>query len=144
MSFLDKAIILAAEVHEGQKDKSGQPYILHPITVMMSLETILERTVAVLHDVIEDSHYSYQDLITMGFPKFIADAVVAVSRRGWETNKEYYSRIKENPIAVKVKIKDLEHNMDVTRFERRMSKDDVNRLKIYHNRWLELRKVDSE
>ncbi len=81
MSLLEKAIQLAVKAHSGQVDKVGQPYILHPLRVMFRLANEIEMTVAVLHDVIEDTEYSFQDLKAMGFSDVIMEALDCVTRR---------------------------------------------------------------
>ena len=134
MSLLEKAISIAVEKHMGQKDKSGQPYILHPFRVMLRLDTEDEMIAGVLHDVIEDSDMTLEDLKEQGFPQNIIDAVDAVSRRGGESYEEFFNRTMDNPLAVKVKKADLEDNMDVTRLED-VKPEDIKRLNKYLTHW---------
>src|SRR5690606_4009556 len=109
MLTLEKAIIFATEAHAGQKDKSGQAYILHPLTVMSKMDTDTERIVAILHDVIEDTSYTLDDLqklFHLSEEKLIAVDLLT-KKEGYDYDK-YIQNIKDNPIARKVKIADLE------------------------------------
>lgn len=107
--YLSEAIKLAVHFHHGQRDKSGSPYIYHPLTVMLSMDKddYEGQIVAILHDILEDTNCLVNDLY---FPKNIVDAVLAITKAKSETNKEYWTRVKKNPIALRVKLKDIEHN----------------------------------
>jgi (p)ppGpp synthase/HD superfamily hydrolase len=137
MSSLEQAIALAAISHQGQKDKSGATYILHPLRVMMKMHTETEMIVAVLHDVIEDCGITLDDLRKQGFSEEVIQALDCVTRRRGESYKNFTSRSLTNPIARKVKIADLEDNMDLKRMKGFMWKDGI-RLKRYHEAWLRL------
>jgi (p)ppGpp synthase/HD superfamily hydrolase len=120
MATLEQAIAIAVKSHSGQVDKAGEPYILHPLRVMFSLNTESERIAGVLHDVVEDSQVSIEDLIACGFSKEVIDAIKAVTKRPEEENSDegyqnFVARAAANPIARRVKIADLRDNMDVTR-----------------------------
>lgn len=109
-SQLSEAIRLASLAHDGQLDKAGKSYILHPLRVMLRMDTEDEMIVAVLHDVVEDTDYTLNDLRIM-FSPIIVDAVDAISqRKGSETYFEYIARCKQNPLARKVKIADILDN----------------------------------
>lgn len=108
--MLNRSIILAVEAHGAQVDKCGQPYILHPLAVMGMMDTETERVVAVLHDVVEDTAVTLQDLCDEGFSDEIVMAVDALSKRSEETNRQYLGRVKANPLATKVKLADIAHN----------------------------------
>lgn len=114
---LIEAIRLATHFHKDQRDKGGQPYILHPLAVMLSIPYDDEagRIVAVLHDVVEDTDCQPGDLVQCGFAPEIVDAIDAISKRDGETNRAYWTRCKANPIAARVKIKDMEHNASEAR-----------------------------
>jgi (p)ppGpp synthase/HD superfamily hydrolase len=114
-TLLNRAIILAVEAHAGQTDKAGEPYILHPLRVMLRLTDPTERIVAVLSDVIEDSHYTLSDLEEMGFPQDIVSALDALTRRPGEHYFDYMKRLSLNLIATKVKLADLADNTDPAR-----------------------------
>ncbi|MEC0248919.1 GTP pyrophosphokinase [Paenibacillus chitinolyticus] len=123
MSTLEKAIIVAARAHSGQTDKAGQPYILHPLRVMQSVRTPHARIVAVLHDVLEDSEISAEDLRREGFSPDIVEAVTALSREPGEDYLDFVRRAKKNPLAREVKLADVHDNMDMTRIKEPTSKD---------------------
>jgi len=108
--MLTRAIEIAVEAHRGQVDKCKEPYILHPLAVMTAMDTHAEKIVAVLHDVIEDTDHSLLDLNLEGFSENIIDAIDAITKRDNETYFEYINRVKENPLATKVKLADLKHN----------------------------------
>ena len=134
MTDLERAIALAVETHSGQVDKAGEPYILHPLRVMLSLSSRNERIVGVLHDVVEDGDVSFGDLKKMGFSLVVIDALKAVTKHSEEEGSDegyqaFVERAGTNPIARQVKIADLLDNLDVTRLgeisekdSRRMSK----------------------
>lgn len=113
MSTLEKAIKLATEVHTGQLDKGGQPYILHPLRVMLKMQTNEERIVAVLHDVLEDG--TALSLYQSGFSENIVEAVKALTRGKRESYEDYIARLAPNQLARTVKLRDLEDNMDLQR-----------------------------
>lgn len=126
-----KAILFAYNAHYGQFDKSGIPYILHPFHVAESMRDEDSTTVALLHDIIEDTKYNKEDLINAGFPNYIVDAVVALSRRSNESYMDYIRRVKRNNIAKAVKLADLEHNSDLSRIDK-ITEDDLKRVKKYN------------
>lgn len=134
MPTLEDAILLAAGAHRGQTEKAGNPYILHPLRVMFRLESETDRIVGVLHDVIEDTRYTLQDLRAMGYPESLLDALDCLTRRETETYEEFIARIRINPLARRVKLADLEDNMDVRRLPALTDKD-AERLKKYLNAW---------
>ncbi|MBZ9973544.1 GTP pyrophosphokinase [Mesorhizobium sp. BR1-1-12] len=114
--MLDGAIEIAIRAHFGQVDKAGEPYILHPFRVMLSQEGEAARVVGVLHDAVEDSELSLDDLaFEYEFPHEIVEAVDSVTRREGEDYFEYVARAKANPIGRKVKVADLNDNMDPKR-----------------------------
>ena len=114
-SNVKKAMLLAYEVHHGQVDKGGYPYIFHPLTVAQSMDTEDEIVVALLHDAIEDGWITERYLTAAGFSKISVDAVCAMTKRDGEPYEDYINRVKTNEIARKVKIADLKHNRDTSR-----------------------------
>ena len=134
MPTLEDAILLAAEAHRGQTEKAGHPYILHPLRVMFRLESETDRIVGVLHDVIEDTRYTLQDLRAMGYPEPLLQALDCLTRRETETYEEFITRLRINPVARRVKLADLEDNMDVRRLPA-LTEKDAERLKKYLNAW---------
>ncbi|MZQ87068.1 HD domain-containing protein [Paenibacillus sp. 5J-6] len=115
MSTLTKAILLAAKAHDGQTDKGGNPYILHPIRLASKAETTEESIIAVLHDVVEDSNMTLFDLKNEGFSSNVIAALDCLTRRADESYEQFIKRIKLNPLASKVKLLDLEDNCDINR-----------------------------
>jgi (p)ppGpp synthase/HD superfamily hydrolase len=130
MSSLGKAISIAAQAHEGQRDKAGAPYILHPLRVMMKMTSEAERITAVLHDVIEDTGWTMERLHQEGFHGEILDALECLTRQDGEEYEKFIERVKRNPLAVKIKIADLEDNLDVSRLKE-VTEADAKRLEKY-------------
>jgi (p)ppGpp synthase/HD superfamily hydrolase len=115
---LDEAIQFARRAHEGQLDKSGRPYISHPLRVMGSLRDEHERMAAVLHDVVEDTSVTLEDLRAAGCPDDVLAAVAAVSKQPGEDQATYLARVAANPIARAVKLADIADNMSPERLAR--------------------------
>ena len=132
MTTLDKAIQIAVSAHAGQVDKAGQPYILHPLRVMFSVETPHERLAAVLHDVVEDTEVTIDDLADEGFPTEVLDAIQALTKLKGESRLDAAMRAVRNPIARKVKLADLADNMDMSRIPHPTASDHA-RLREYEN-----------
>ena len=136
---IKEAQILAYKTHLNQVDKSGVPYIYHPIHIAQQMDTEAEYIVALLHDIIEDSEQLYNQAFILQEPipelsKFsssVKDALIAITRKKNEPYMEYIQRVKENPIATKVKIADLQHNMDLSRLPDVLTDKDRKRLKKY-------------
>lgn len=124
MSTLEHAIVLATQAHTGQTDKAGQPYILHPLRVMLSLSKPEDRIVAVLHDVVEDCEgWSFERLRDEGFSEEIVEALDALSRRSGETYEEFVLRAAANPIGRRVKLADLYDNSNLSRISHPTDRD---------------------
>ena len=121
--MLEKAIFIATNAHQGQVDKAGKPYILHPLRLMFSRQNETERICAVLHDVIEDTEITLDYLRNQGFSEEVLGALDALTRRGNESYDEFISRIINNRIACYVKLADLCDNMDLSRIEKPSEKD---------------------
>ncbi|WP_199917077.1 HD domain-containing protein [Parazoarcus communis] len=132
MATLERAIALAAEAHTGQVDKAGQPYILHPLRVMLRVRTDEERIAAVLHDVVEDTHVTLEALAQEGFSQAILTAVAALTKLPGETRLEAASRAAVDSVARTVKLADNTENMDLSRIENPTEKDFA-RLKEYES-----------
>lgn len=135
---LEEAIRLAVNYHAGQKDKSGEPYILHPLRLMLQMKTEEEMIIAVLHDIVEDSEINLQDIEEM-FGSKIRDAVDAVTRRKDESYNDLLERVTMNKKAIKIKMKDLEDNINILRLKEVKEKD-LQRVKKYHAAWNKLHK----
>lgn len=131
MGTLERAIEIALEAHSGQLDKSGCEYIGHPLRVMASGNTIEEKIVGVLHDVVEDSGWTFEMLVAEGFSAEIVEALRCLTRLSeTEPYDKFIARVKSNPLAVAVKLNDLTDNMDIRRLPY-ISDKDVKRLKRY-------------
>lgn len=139
MPTIEDTIIFATEAHRGQVDKAGVPYILHPLRMMCRQQNDTERIIALLHDVIEDTDYTFDDLRRMGYEEEIIEAVDCLTRRDDETYEAFIQRIKTNPLARRVKLADLQDNMDLRRI-RLLQEHDLERLQRYQNAWYELTK----
>lgn len=120
---LEKAIAIAAKAHEGQTDKGGVAYIMHPLKLMMVMDTEDERITAILHDVVEDSSITIEDLKTEGFSEPVLEAITLLTREKKASYQKYIEAIAENALATKVKMADLSHNMDITRIPEATLKD---------------------
>lgn len=111
MSDLNRAIEVAVDAHFSQYDKNGEPYILHPLRVMLAQEDEVSRIVAVLHDTVEDSNtVGHGDILAL-FGESVHAAIVALTRRGDETYEAFIDRAKADPIARRVKIADIKDNL---------------------------------
>ena len=118
MQAIEKAIQLAAVRHDGQVDKAGEPYILHPLSVMFRVRKagadILTQIAAVLHDVLEDTETTAEEIEEQFGPE-VAAAVIALTREPGESYQAYIQRTAMNSIARRVKVADLEDNLDLRR-----------------------------
>lgn len=123
MSSLEHAIVIAAQAHAGQTDKAGAPYILHPLKVMLRMNTDEERIVAVLHDVIEDCDVTLEDLHKAGFSTRIVDAIGTLTKQPGETRIHAAQRAAQLPLARAVKLADNAENMDISRISSPTQKD---------------------
>lgn len=113
-----KALKLCFEAHKDQMDKSGLPYVFHPFHLAEQMDTEETVCVALLHDVVEDTDYTLEDLIAMGFPKPVTDALALMTHDENVPYLDYVSKLKDNPVARQVKLADLKHNSDLTRLDR--------------------------
>jgi len=123
MANLERAIAIAVEAHQGQTDKAGAPYILHPLRVMLSLATTEERIAGVLHDVVEDSNWTFEALEQEGFSTSIIEALKAVTKLEGEEYADFVLRASRNAIGAKVKLADLTDNSDMSRIPQPTEKD---------------------
>lgn len=129
--ILDRAKAIATSAHEGQVDKAGKPYIEHPMRVMNMGKTVEEKIAGVLHDVVEDSDWTFEMLEKEGIPKDVLDALRCVTKLSEDEDYDHFiERVKTNPLAVKVKINDLKDNMDITRLGE-VTEKDLGRLNKY-------------
>ena len=134
---VDDAIAIARAAHQGQVDKSGRPYIGHPLRVMGRVRGEHEQMVAVLHDVVEDTEVTAADLTTAGAPPEVVAAVVAISKVPGESAEEYLARVAADPIALVVKRADIADNSSPERLDR-LAKPIRERLRVKYARALRL------
>lgn len=137
MPSLEDAIALAVSAHRGQRDKVGQPYILHSLRVMLCCDTEAARITAVLHDVVEDTPHTLTELRTLGYAEEVLQALDCLTRRAGESYEAFIQRVKGNALARRVKLADLADNMDIRRLSE-LSASDVERLRRYQRAWCEL------
>lgn len=109
------ALRIAVEAHMGQRDKNGMPYILHPLAVASKVDGLELKTIAILHDTIEDTDVTADFLLERGIPKDIVEVVELLTKPKDEDYESYLRRVKENPKAKAVKLADLAHNTDPSR-----------------------------
>ena len=112
-----KALKLAFDAHKDQLDKSELPYVFHPFHLADQMETEDETVVALLHDVVEDTKYTFDDIRAMGFSEKVIEALTLLTHDDAEPYLEYVARLRDNALARKVKLADLRHNSDLTRLD---------------------------
>lgn len=139
MDLIEKSLEIALKAYKGQKDKAGEAYILHPLRVMAKMVNSDEKAVALLHDVIEDSDYTADDLRKEGIPANVIDAVLALTKEEGESYEFFIERVLKNKLASKVKIADIEDNINVLRLKS-LKDSDLQRIANYHKAWNKLRK----
>lgn len=113
--MISKALKIAYTAHQNQIDKGGIPYVQHPIRVALSCMTDDEKIVALLHDVIEDTNVTVEELRQAGFSTTIINAIIALTRIDGEDYMQFIKRLSLNDLATSVKIQDLKDNMDIRR-----------------------------
>ena len=127
--YQELALQIAQKAHAGQVDKAGKDYILHPMTVASYMDTDTEKAIAYLHDVLEDTDVTVDELKTI-FPNEIVDTLIILTHRKDESYFEYIQRVSKSKLAKKVKVADLLHNLDITRIKE-PTKQDYERLEKY-------------
>ncbi|HEY3331544.1 MAG TPA: hypothetical protein VGK19_16050 [Capsulimonadaceae bacterium] len=136
-SLLAHALVIASAAHELQFDKAGDAYMLHQIRMMMKAHSDDQRIVALLHDIVEDTDWTLDALRAEGFPEAIIAGVDGMTKRDGESYEEFIERAAKDPIALRVKLLDLEDNMTMTRLSSVHEKD-LERLRKYHNAYRRL------
>jgi (p)ppGpp synthase/HD superfamily hydrolase len=134
MKLIEKSLEIALRAYAGKTDKAGREYILHPLRVMAKMKTDLERSAALLHDVIEDSDITAEELRAEGIPAEVVEAVQSLSKRDGEDYLDFVRRAKKNPLAANVKIADIEDNIDILRLSS-LDDHDLARIQKYHAAW---------
>ena len=122
-SMFDLALSIAKKAHKGQYDKAGINYIEHPLFVASQVDTQEEKAVALLHDVLEDSLYTAEELTLAGLPDTVVTAVQVLTKKKGQDYQQYLELVKSNPIARCVKLSDLKHNSDLSRLAAITEKD---------------------
>ncbi len=137
--LLGNVLVLATNAHAGQFDRGGNPYILHPMKVMHYLKTDDEelQCIALLHDVVEDTKTSYQDLREAGCTDRIINAIKALTKVPGQTYEEYKEAVFANEDAMRVKLCDLRHNSDIRRLKG-VTEKDIERMAKYNRFYLEI------
>ena len=138
MNIIEKSLEIALKAYAGQTDKAGETYILHPLRLMARMETEEEKSVALLHDVIEDSDYTAEDLINNGIPTNVVDAVLSLTKQNGENYEKFIERVLKNKLASKIKIVDIEDNINILRLNSINNKD-LERIAKYHKAWQTLK-----
>lgn len=123
MSTIERAIEIAARSHAGQIDKAGAPYIFHPLRLMMAVTTPDQKMAAVLHDIVEDTEVTFDELRAEGFSIDVVEAVMALTKKGGEARLDAAKRAAQNPIALIVKLADVTDNMNLSRIANPTEKD---------------------
>ena len=109
-NVFEKALMIAIQAHSGQTDKQGKPYILHPLAVASQLDSLELKTIALLHDTIEDSWVSKEFLLENGIPEELVEVIALLTKPKDMPYEDYLRRVKANPMALAVKKADLAHN----------------------------------
>lgn len=133
-ALYDVALRIAIKAHEGQLDKSGRAYIMHPVRVAERCKDVKAKIVALLHDTIEDTDVTPDFLRSQGFPDEIIDGVLSVTKQDGESYEAFVRRAAQHPLGKAVKLADLEDNMDIRRLKQ-ISDEDVKRLQKYLRAW---------
>jgi len=130
-----QALKIAQEAHAGQTDKAGQPYLRHLMRVMERVRSEEEKIVALLHDLLEDTPFTAEKLLSAGCPAHLVEAVRALTKKEGEAYADFIARAAQTPLARHVKLADLEDNLDLRRLPQLEHKDleRINKyLKAYH------------
>lgn len=135
---IEKALEIAIQAHKGQVDKAGKAYILHPLRLMSKFTDEKLMIVSVLHDVVEDSSFTLDDLSHEGFSTDVIDAIDSLTKRKNEEYTSFIDRVKSNSLAREVKIIDIKDNMDISRLCEPLKKKDIERLEKYQIALLKL------
>jgi (p)ppGpp synthase/HD superfamily hydrolase len=135
LSLVERAVRRALEAHAGQKEENGRPYVLHPLRLMLRMDSEQEMAAAVLHDVVEDTGTTLEELRAEGFPERVLAAVALLTHDKKNVSyRRYVERIASDPLARKIKLADLEDNLNVKRL-RRLGVHETYRLKRYFEAW---------
>ncbi|MFI3190798.1 GTP pyrophosphokinase [Crenothrix sp. D3] len=134
MTLIEKSLTIALRAYTGKTDKAGRDYIHHPLRLMAKMTSDSEMAVALLHDVIEDSDITAADLLAEGIPSEVVEAVLCLTKQAGENYSEFVLRAKQNTLARKVKLADIEDNINVLRLLT-LNETDLARVAKYHAAW---------
>lgn len=138
-----KAINVMYQAHQGQMDKGGFPYCFHPYQVAQGMDDEISCTCALLHDVVEDTDLTFEDLAEMGFPAEVIDVLKLLTHRESVPYMDYVRNLADNPVARKVKLSDLHHNSDLSRINE-VTEKDLERIGQYKEAIAFLEEKDTE
>ncbi|MSP27516.1 MAG: GTP pyrophosphokinase [Methylococcales bacterium] len=141
MTLIEKSLTIALRAYTGKTDKAGRDYLHHPLRLMAKMTTDTEMAVALLHDVIEDSDITATDLLAEGIPSEVVEAVLCLTKQAGENYPAFILRAKQNTLARKVKLADIEDNINVLRLLT-LSDTDLARIAKYHAAWRVLNAAD--
>lgn len=131
MNLIEKSLHIALNAHAGQTDRGGTPYILHPLRLMNQMETENEKATALLHDVVEDSDYTFEDLREENIPGEMITAIQCLTKNEDESYDQFIGRCVGNELARKVKMADIRDNLNVLRLDE-LDEEDLKRVVKYH------------
>lgn len=141
LKCFDDILEFAVKVHKKQTDRHGNPFILHSLSVMIKMNTENERIIALLHDVVENTHWTLDQVKNkLGLTENIVQALDCLTRRENESYEDMIRRVIENDLAIKVKTADLENNMDIKRIQNvsDLKQSDLDRFQQYLDTWKKL------
>ena len=133
---------IAEDAHAGQVDKAGNPYILHPLRVAEGQKSELATVVALLHDVVEDTDWTFDDLLEAGIPAEAVNSLRYLTHEKYIPYMDYIKGLAQDPVARAVKLADLEHNMDTTRMKRELTEREKEKQKKYAAAYKYLKSLD--
>ena len=139
MRLIETSLQIALRAYAGKVDKAGREYILHPLRVMAKMRTEREMSAALLHDVLEDSEITAEELLAEGIPAEVVEAVQHLTKNENEDYMDFVARAGKNRIAAAVKLADIEDNIDVLRLSS-LDETDLARIRKYHSAWRFLKK----
>ena len=140
MRLIETSLQIALRAYAGKVDKAGRESILHPLRVMSKMRTELEMSAALLHDVLEDSEITAEELLAEGIPAEVVEAVEHLTKHEGEDYMDFVARARENRIAAAVKRADIEDNIDVLRLSS-LDETDLARIQKYHSAWRYLKEA---
>ncbi len=139
MNIIEKSLEISLQAYQGKTDKAGAAYILHPLRLMSKMDTEEEMSVALLHDVIEDSDITAEDLLQSGISPTVVSAVQSLTKVKGENYEKFIDRVLTNKLASKIKKADIEDNINILRLTT-ITEADLQRVAKYHKAWHQIDK----